>query len=114
MSLPDTLTSQPPPLHVDSDGVARIADTRVTLDTVVAAYEQGASAEEIAQAYDSLSLADVHAVISHYLRHRSEVESYLSERADAAEAVRQEVMARRPQGDIRSRLEARSKERRPG
>jgi hypothetical protein len=36
------------PLHTDADGVVRVAGTRVTLDTVVGAFEAGATAEEIA------------------------------------------------------------------
>lgn len=41
----------------DADGVVRVAGTRVTLDTVVAAFEEGATAEEIAQQYPSLAFA---------------------------------------------------------
>ena len=39
------------PTIIDTDGVARIAKTRVTLDTVILAFEQGATAEEIAYRY---------------------------------------------------------------
>ena len=37
------------PIRTDADGVVRIAGTRVTLDTIVAAFDAGATAEEIAQ-----------------------------------------------------------------
>ena len=37
------------PIHTDADGVVRVAGTRVTLDTIVAAFDAGATAEEIAQ-----------------------------------------------------------------
>ena len=37
------------PIIKDNDGVIRIARTRVTLDTVVNAFQEGATAEEIAQ-----------------------------------------------------------------
>jgi hypothetical protein len=37
------------PIHTDGDGVVRVAGTRVTLDTIVAAFDAGATAEEIAQ-----------------------------------------------------------------
>jgi hypothetical protein len=33
------------PIHTDVDGVVRVAGTRVTLDTMVAAFDAGATAE---------------------------------------------------------------------
>ena len=42
------------PLETSEDGVIRVAGTRVTLQTVVIAFRQGATAEEIAQQYSSL------------------------------------------------------------
>jgi hypothetical protein len=48
------------PISIDIDGVARIGRTRVTLDTVVLAFEQGATAEEIASRYPALKLSDVY------------------------------------------------------
>jgi uncharacterized protein (DUF433 family) len=85
----------------------RVGGTRVTLDTVVEAYQEGVDAEGIVSQYDSLRLADVHAVISYYLEFRPEVEQYLETRRRQAEAVRQEVEARTPQAGIRERLLAR-------
>ena len=37
------------PIHTDDHGVVRVARTRVTLETIVDAFESGATAEEIAQ-----------------------------------------------------------------
>ena len=42
------ISSRPVPLSLDGDGVARIGGTRVTLETVVDAFNRGATAEEIA------------------------------------------------------------------
>ena len=95
------------PLQVDAGGVARIGGTRVTLDTVIAAFSDGATAEEIAQQYPSLNLADVYYVIGYYLRRPSEVEAYLRERKAQAEVVRDQNETRfDPQG-VRDRLLAR-------
>jgi uncharacterized protein (DUF433 family) len=66
------------PIHTDADGVVRVAGTRVTLDTIVAAFDAGATAEEISQQYSWVPLADVYSVITYYLRHKSEVCSYLT------------------------------------
>ena len=45
------ITAAPIPLEADLDGVVRISGTRVTLDTVVAAFKDGATAEEIVFQY---------------------------------------------------------------
>ena len=95
------------PIHTDADGVVRVAGTRVTLDTMVAAFDAGATAEEIAQQYSSISLADVYSVIAYYLRHKTEVSAYLHRRQEQAATVREEVERRFPPSDIRERLIAR-------
>src|SRR5438105_2773160 len=74
------LTSDSVPLVTEADGVMRVYGTRVTLETVLAAFAEGATAEEIAQQYPSISLADVYQVIGYYLRHPSELEPYLARR----------------------------------
>lgn len=104
-----TLSIQPLPLPLalDKHGVARVGGTRVTLDTVVRAFTRGATAEEIAQQYPSLSLPDIYATISYYLQHRDEVEKYLEKRRKHAQAVKQENQKRFDQTGIRERLLAR-------
>ena len=47
-------TTEVIPLTVDAHGVLRVGNTRVTLDTVLAAFADGATAEEIVQQYPSL------------------------------------------------------------
>ena len=101
------LEAEPVPLAVDADGIYRVAGTRVTLDTVVAAYHEGATPEEIADQYPSLKLDHIYAVISYYLRHREEVDAYLGDRAKFASEVRAAAeKAFCPHG-IRDRLMAR-------
>ncbi len=95
------------PMAADGDGVIRIGGTRVTLDTVVSAFNQGATAEEIVQRYSSLDLGDVYGVISYYLRHRSEIENYLRERKKESKDVREQNESRYDPSGIRDRLMAR-------
>lgn len=95
------------PIETDADGVIRVGGTRVTLDTLVTAFEAGATAEEIAQQYPSLSLADIYSVIAYYLRHHSEVRPYLVERQRQASQVRQENERRFDPAGVRDRLLAR-------
>jgi uncharacterized protein (DUF433 family) len=101
------ITTEIAPLEVDATGVVRISGTRVTLDTVIAAFKDGATAEEIVHQYPSLGLADVYFVIGHYLRRPEEVETYLQQRKAHADVARRQNETRfDPQG-IRNRLLAR-------
>ena len=95
------------PLRTDTDGVVRVGKTRVTLDTVVAAFRDGATAEEIAQQYPSLRLADVYSVIGYYLDRQDEVDSYLRQRELLAAQVREQNEARSDPQGVRDRLLAR-------
>ncbi len=101
------LVNEPIPLEKDTDGVIRVGSTRVTLDTVVVAFKEGATAEEIVSQYPTLALADVYAVISYYLRHQTEVEAYLRQRQRLANTVRQQNETRFDPHGIRDRLLAR-------
>jgi uncharacterized protein (DUF433 family) len=95
------------PLEADADGVLRVGNTRVTLDTVIASFVDGATAEEIAQQYPPVPLADVYSVVGYYLRHTAEINAYLQQRQAQREAVRQQNETRfDPQG-VRDRLLAR-------
>jgi uncharacterized protein (DUF433 family) len=95
------------PLSTDNDGVIRVGNTRVTLDTIVAAFKEGATAEEIAYQYPTVSLADIYSVIGYYLRQKTEVDAYLKRREKFAAEVRRENEARFDATGIRERLLAR-------
>ena len=104
------IASEPAPLEINVDGVVQVGKTRVTLDTVVAVFKQGTTAEEIVYRYPSLKLADVYATISFYLNHQQEVEAYLQQRQKQAQEVRKMNEAKfDPQG-LRDRLLARQAE----
>ena len=77
------------PLFDDGQGGLRVTGTRVLLERIVHAFEDGATPEGIVQSYDTLPLADVYAVLTWYLGHRAEVEVYLRRRSEAAETIRQ-------------------------
>jgi uncharacterized protein (DUF433 family) len=102
-----SIAPEPIPLSWSPDGVIQVANTRVTLDTVVAAHCDGATADEIARQYPSLELADVYAIIGYYLRHRAEVENYLTERQIQSDAVRRDSESRFDPAGVRDRLLAR-------
>jgi uncharacterized protein (DUF433 family) len=103
----DSLVAQPPPPQKDPDGVFRVGKTRVTFDTVLHAFHDGCTPEQILQKYPSLGLTDIYAVITYYLWHRDEVDHYLQERRELSQKVRREMETRFPPQGIRERLMAR-------
>jgi uncharacterized protein (DUF433 family) len=96
--------SEPIPIIADAHGVLRVGETRVSLATVVEAFREGATPEEIVLRYPSLDLADVYSVIGYFLHHRAEVEAYLAEQRRQSEAVRAENEARFDPIGVRDRL----------
>jgi uncharacterized protein (DUF433 family) len=102
-----TIAIEPAPLEADFDGVVRVGKTRVTLDTVVTAFLEGATVEEIGAQYTSLDLSDIYSAIGYYLKHKSEVDAYLLERQHKAALIRQEAEQRFSPVGIRDRLIAR-------
>ena len=95
------------PLVTDPHGVIRVRGTRVTLDTLVTAFGAGATAEEIAQKFPTVALADVYQVIAHYLNHTADVDTYLSKRQAEAAQLRGEIEKRFDPVGVRARLLAR-------
>jgi uncharacterized protein (DUF433 family) len=102
--MPLTFAAEAVPLATDVDGVVRVGNTRITLDIVALAFNEGATAEEIVQQYPSLNLADVYQVIGYYLRRTAEVEAYLRQRRSEAEAVRRQNESRLDPQGVRDRL----------
>ena len=102
-----TDTTERVPVHTDADGVVRVGATRVTLDTLVAAFDAGATAEEIVQQYPSIALADVYSVIAYYLRHQSEIQAYITQRRQQAAQIREQNEQRFDPSGVRDRLMAR-------
>ena len=100
-------TVTPVPLSQDQAGVLRVTGTRVSLDSVIYAFNEGATPEEIVQQYPTLDLKDVYAVISYYLQNRDEVETYIDQRKVDRQELRKEIESRFDPIGIRERLLAR-------
>jgi uncharacterized protein (DUF433 family) len=98
------IETQPVPLTMNADGVVRVSNTRVTLDTVIAAFQEGATAEEIVHQYPSLGLPDVYSVIGYYLKNRYEVDKYLQVRGKKERVVREQAEAGYHTNLVRERL----------
>ncbi|MCX6360582.1 MAG: DUF433 domain-containing protein [Armatimonadetes bacterium] len=94
----------PAPIRIDAGGVARVGSTRVTLDSVVSAFDAGCGIEEIAGKYPTLHLADVYAVITYTLQNREEVDAYLQLSQIKRDASRQEWESLAHTQELRRRL----------
>ena len=88
----------------DEHGVLRVSGTHVMLDSIIAAYQEGHSAETIQSQYPALKLEQVYGAIAWVLGHPREVDEYLHRQ----EAVWDEAKARADEkvGPVVARLRA--------
>lgn len=94
-----------PPLHADPSGALRVGRSRVLLEMVIRAFQDGATPETIVQRYPTTTLGDVYSVVAYYLRHRDDVEAYLAEREERAGEVCRRFEERQGDlGELRRRL----------
>ncbi len=102
--------TQTVPLTRGEDGVLRVTGSRVTLDSIVAQFKSGASAEQIQEDFPSVTLNDIYSLIAYYLQHSRAVEGYLREQAQAAIEVRGELERHLETKQLRERLRRRRAE----
>ncbi|MDR2454380.1 MAG: DUF433 domain-containing protein [Bifidobacteriaceae bacterium] len=107
MSAVALLEPEPVPLTWDQAGRLVVPGTRISLEVLVEDFKRGRTPEAVHEAYETVSLADVYAVFSYYLRHRPAVEAYLAQHAREAAQVRQRVEAASPTQGLRAQLLAR-------
>lgn len=104
-------TTQILPLRLTEDGTIRIADSRVSLDSVLQHYKLGATAEQIVQKFPTLELADVYTAISYYLNHEETVEGYLLQQRVAGDEVQKAIESsaqyQQKSAELRARVLAR-------
>ncbi len=74
----------------------RIKGTRVGIETVLDDYLNGASPEEIAARYRTLTLEQIYAIITYYLHYQEEVDAYLARWREYTEAAWQEQQRNPP------------------
>lgn len=102
-----TIVSEPSVLRTDESGTVRVGATRVTLATLVAAFQSGATPEQMAQDYPTLKLADIYSAVGYYLNHRQQIDDYLGRQEQGADDFRRNNPKLYAQG-VRDRLVARS------
>lgn len=105
--MPWAVATETVPLVSDDDDVIRIEGTRVPFETVMEAFQEGATPEEIAQQYPSVTLGVLYQEIGYHLRHKNELDRYVAHRAEpriASQALNESCW---PAEDVRHRLLAR-------
>jgi uncharacterized protein (DUF433 family) len=103
-SIPATMSV---PLEADTTGTIRIVGSRVTLDTIVTAFQCGSTSETIAQKFPTIPLADVYQVIAFYLQHQPEIDGYMANRRQEARCLRQTIEQGGDMRGIRARIQSR-------
>jgi len=78
------------------EGVYRVGDTRVSLDSIVYAFLEGHTAESIQQSFPLLTLEQVYGAITYYLAHREDIDAYLQEQAAAFEILKETLRQTNP------------------
>jgi len=91
--------------YVDSrNGGYYVAGTRVSLDSIVQAFQEGMSAETIQGEFDTLTLAQIYGAIAYYLENQDFIDDYRERQERRFAAMRE--MAKPLPPDLRHRLEA--------
>ena len=67
------------PYIEERNGGLYLAETRVSLDSVVIHFQEGASPEEIVQSFSTLKLSQVYGAIAYYLENEKTVNEYIVE-----------------------------------
>lgn len=99
-------TTQTLPLQLTEDGTIRIGDSRVSLESIVHHYDLGASAEQIAQKFPSLDLADIYATFSYIINNKEEVKEYLKQQEEECNEIQRrfEAQYQNTNAEIRARI----------
>jgi uncharacterized protein (DUF433 family) len=84
-------------------GAYQIADTRVSLDSLVYLFREGMSAESMVDSYPALTLEQVHGALAFYLGNQKEIDAYLVEGQRAAEL--QHAQSRRTNAELIAKLQ---------
>jgi uncharacterized protein (DUF433 family) len=82
---------------VQLEGAYRVAETRVSLDSVVYAFRRGASPESIQRSFPSLTLEQIYGAITFYLSHQKEIDQYLLDGEAEHEKLREASRAAHPE-----------------
>jgi uncharacterized protein (DUF433 family) len=78
------------------EGIYRVADSRVSLDSIVYAFLEGHTAESIQQSFPVLTLEQVYGAITYYLANREAIEVYLQKQEAAFQTLKETLHRNNP------------------
>lgn len=84
------------PLRLDEYGRWRVRNTRIPLETIIIAFQQGSTPEQIVHDFDVLQLAQVYQIVGYYLAHQDEVDAYIARHIQAEDTIFHDYMAKYP------------------
>jgi uncharacterized protein (DUF433 family) len=73
-----------------------VEGTRISLDSIVYAFQKGLSPESIVQSFPLLTLEQVYGAIAFYLANRAEIDVYLAAEEEAFDAMPQPLQTTDP------------------
>src|SRR2546427_752577 len=85
-----------------SEGVYRVGETRVSLDSLVYLFREGMSVESMVESYSALTMGDVHGALAFYLANEKEIDAYLADGERMAEI--QHTQSRDANAELINRL----------
>lgn len=88
----------------------RVTGSRVSLDSVIHMYHEGADPETIVRQFPSLSLEQVYGAIAFYLRNREAIDEYLEEQRKRWDKLRRESAERNR--ELREKVRQRAEQQR--
>lgn len=97
------------PLETNSQGVVRVAGTRVSLNSIIHAYNEGATAEEIVLRFPTCTIDKIYTILSWPLNHPQEVADYLVTQSQQKQQLAAEIKRTYPSANLRDRLLTRSR-----
>jgi uncharacterized protein (DUF433 family) len=95
------------------EGSYWIKGTRISLDSVVYAFQRGAAPESIKRSFPLLTLEEIYGAITFYLSHQQEIDSRLAQAQQQldAESEARNALARTTNPELFERLEKARRER---
>jgi len=94
------------PLETNKQGVIRVKGTRVSLDSILHAYNEGATAEEIVLRFPTCAIEDIYTILSWALNNPAFVNEYMAAQAASRSQLEQEIKREFPSNGLRERLVA--------
>lgn len=86
-----------------SEGVFRVGDSRVSLDSLVYLFREGMSTESMVESYPALTLEEVHGALAFYLGNQKEIDTYLADGQRVAQSQHQQ--SRRANAELIAKLQ---------